>query len=227
VAHYAHDAEGAQSIADQVKARGGRGGAVQSNFEDTHTPERVVHEAVEILGGLDVLVNNAAWDPGALMLTDTDAAIIGRMLAVNVTAPLLCIRAAVEPLARNPNGGCIINIGSIQSTHSLPGHAAYAASKGALDSMTRQLAVELGPQNIRVNSVNPGFVCIERTTRGKAEMELRQCAERVPLQRLGIPEDIAGIISMLCQPAASYLTGQIITVDGGSIRYLPTHIDQI
>ena len=139
-------------------------------------------------------------------------------------APIICVRTAAEALAASPGGGRVINIGSIQSEHSLPGHAVYAASKGALDALTRQLAVELGPRGIRVNSINPGFVRVPRNTMDKDEEELAARAKRVPLRRLGTPEDVAGVVSMLCDPRFGYMTGQILTLDGGSIRLLPTHI---
>lgn len=198
--------------------------SIQGDFSQTETPERVVKACIDAMGGLDILINNAAWDPGSNPLVTTDAAFIQKLLTVNVTAPLLCIRAAADALGANANGGSVINIGSIQSEHSLPGHSAYAASKGALDAMTRQLAVELGPRNIRVNSVNPGFIQIARTTEGKSEAELDKRAQRVPLRRLGLPEDLIGCIDMLCAPQSCYITGQILTIDGGSTRLLPTHI---
>ncbi len=222
--HFASNGKSAETIAEQIRARGGNSFAIGGDFSDSSVPPKVVAEAIRRLGGLDILINNAAWDPGATQLAATDAAFIEKLLAVNVTAPLLCIRAAHEALKASADGGRIVNIGSIQSEHSLAGHSAYAASKGALDALTRQLAVELGADGIRVNSVNPGFIQIARTTNGKTEADLDRRAARVPLRRLGVPADTVGAIEMLCSPQAAYITGQILVVDGGSIRLLPTHV---
>ena len=224
--HYASNGKTANSIAEQLRTNGSNSIAIGGDFSDPTVPPRVVTQAIRVLGGLDILINNAAWDPGANPLAATDAAFIEKLLTVNVTAPLLCIRAAHEALKSSPQGGNVVNIGSIQSEHSLEGHSAYAASKGALDAMTRQLAVELGPDGIRVNAVNPGFIQIARTTSGKTEAELDRRAARVPLRRLGVPADTVGTIEMLCSPQASYITGQILVVDGGSIRLLPTHVSE-
>ncbi|MDA3960117.1 MAG: SDR family oxidoreductase [Planctomycetota bacterium] len=173
-------------------------------------------------GRLDALINNAAWDPGAVAFDDQDPSFTQAIFAVNLAAPLeliRCARAALEA-----SGGCVVNISSIQAQHSVAGHAAYAAAKGGLEALTKALAVDLGPAGIRINAVAPGFVAIDRTISGRDPSELERRAGRIPLRCLAKPEEIAGPVLFLCSSAASHVTGTILPIDGGTRCYLPSHL---
>lgn len=192
---------------------------------DLADPDRLcgmVDEAAERLGGLDALVNSAAWDPGAHPLDTIDRAFVDQMLAVNVAAPLMMSQAAAKWMCEN-GGGSIVNISSVHSRASLAGHSVYAATKGALEAMTRQLSVELGPARVRVNAVVPGFIAVSRTMANKTPEKLRKISDRTPLRRIGQPDDVAGVVTFLCSDAAAFVTGECMTIDGGASYRMPTH----
>jgi NAD(P)-dependent dehydrogenase (short-subunit alcohol dehydrogenase family) len=177
----------------------------------------VARQAVDSLGGVDVLVNNAAA-AARLPTADIDAALIDHLLAVNVRAPLLLI-AALLPSMVERGGGSIINLSSVSALVGTPRRAAYAASKGGLDAMTRSLAIELGPSGIRVNAVAPGVVDTALWAKNKTIPGVVETIERqTPLRRWATPEDIADVIVFLASHAARFVTGETIAVDGGMGR---------
>jgi NAD(P)-dependent dehydrogenase (short-subunit alcohol dehydrogenase family) len=188
-----------------------------ADLTDPDAPAAVARQAVGSLGGVDVLVNNAAA-AARLATVDIDAALIDNLLAVNVRAPLLLI-AALLPSMVERGEGSIINLSSVSGLVGTPRRAAYAASKGALDAMTRSLAVELGPSGIRVNSVAPGVVDTVLWARNKTIPGVVETIEsQTPLRRWATPEDIADVIVFLASDAARFVTGETIAVDGGMAR---------
>ena len=186
---------------------------------DAEAPARVAREALDVLGGIDVLVNNAAV-AARLATVDMDAALIDELLAINVRAPLLLI-AAVVPAMIGRGRGSIINLSSVSGLVGTPRRAAYAASKGALDAATRSLAMELGPSGIRVNSVAPGVVDTALWAKNKAIAGVIETIDgQTPLRRWATPEDIADVIVFLASDAARFVTGETISADGGMARTL-------
>ena len=175
--------------------------------------------ALGALGSVDILVNNAAA-AARLATTDTDAAIIDEMLAVNVRAPLLLI-AALIPAMTERRRGSIINLSSVSGLIGTPRRAAYAASKGAIDAATRSLAMELGPMGSRVNSVAPGVVDTALWAGNKKVDGVIEAVENLtPLRRWAEPDDIADVITFLASDAARFITGDTIAVDGGMAHAL-------
>jgi NAD(P)-dependent dehydrogenase (short-subunit alcohol dehydrogenase family) len=179
----------------------------------------VVAPILEQTGRIDVLVNNAAAAIRA-PLSDLTTAQVDALLAVNVRAALL-LCAAVLPGMVARGAGSIINVSSISGLVGTPNRAAYAASKGAIDAMTRSLAIDYGPSGVRVNAVAPGVIDTALWARNKAVPGvIEQVNAQIPLRRWGTPEDVAEVIAFLASDAARYVTAQTIGVDGGLGRTL-------
>jgi NAD(P)-dependent dehydrogenase (short-subunit alcohol dehydrogenase family) len=184
------------------------------DLSDPEAPTRLADQAWGGLGWVDVLVNNAAVAT-RIPTEQLDAATVDRLYAVNVRAPLLLI-AGLVPRMRERGGGSIVNMSSVSGLVGTPRRAAYAATKGAIDSATRSLAMELGPWGIRVNAVAPGVVDTDMWAKNKAVPGVVEAIEQqTPLRRWGQPEDIAEAVVFLASDAARFITGETLSVDGG------------
>ncbi|HXL81858.1 MAG TPA: glucose 1-dehydrogenase [Pyrinomonadaceae bacterium] len=211
--NYASDREGADRVVEKIKAAGGKSIAVQGSVTSSEAIDRFFSETVEQLGNVDILVNNAGVF-SYLPLQDVNEKEFHRQFDTNVLGLLLTSKRAATQFGEK--GGCIVNIGSVASTLTPPASTIYAATKSAVDAITRVLAKELGPQNIRVNSINPGVI----DTEGARAMETyEQVANEIkaltPLGRTGLPEDIGLIAAFLASDEARWLTGEIILGSGG------------
>ena len=173
-----------------------------------------VHALAAATPSLDVLVNNAGiWRHAPLAeITEEDAA---RVLAVNLLGTLWCTQAFAPQLAASADGA-VVNLSSAAATTRSPGLALYPASKAAVEVLTKQLAVELGPSGVRVNAVAPGMVVTEGTAPSYEGDRRERRARFVPLRRVGEPADIAEVIAYLASDASRYVTGQVVYVDGGT-----------
>lgn len=192
---------------------------VVADLSDPAAPAYVAAEAVTAAGGVDVLVNNAAVAV-RLPITETDASLVDRMLAVNVRAPLLLVAALVPQMAAR-GGGAIVNLSSVSGLVGTPHRAAYAATKGALDAATRSLAMELGPLGIRVNAVAPGVVDTAMWAANKKVPGVVASVEALtPLRRWAAPEDVASVVVFLASDAARFVTGETVAADGGMAHTL-------
>lgn len=181
---------------------------------DSDAIEASVSACVEEFGSIDILVNNAATNPQYGPLIEANLASINKVWKVNLVGPLLYARAAWHQSMRT-RGGSIINIGSVSGIAPVAMSGAYNVGKAALLHLTRQLALELGP-DVRVNTLVPGLV---RTKFGQVQMDLGdEIVERHPLRRLGEPHDLAGAALLLASDAGGWMTGQTIVVDGGALQ---------
>ncbi len=199
---------------------------IVGDLRDPHAPASIAARALAELGAVDVLVNNAAT-AARLDTVDTDAALVDEMLAVNVRAPLLLIGALVPSMVER-GGGSIINLSSVSGVVGTPRRAAYAASKGALDAMTRSLAIELGPKGIRVNAVAPGVVDTALWAKNKAIPGVVEGIEQqTPLRRWADADDIADVIVFLASDAARMVTGETVSADGGMARTLDLYAGSV
>lgn len=164
-------------------------------------------------GRLDILVNNAGvkWDGVVEMIDDNK---IDKMFLVNVIGTIHMVQGALKLLKRNPEGGTIINISSIVGLRGNVGQSIYGATKGAVASLTKSWAKELAPQHIRVNAVAPGSIDTNMFYEMSAD-KIRESIDAIGLKRLGKPEEVANVILFLASDLSSYITGEIIGVDGG------------
>jgi 3-oxoacyl-[acyl-carrier protein] reductase len=214
VVNYASSRAGAERVVAEIQAAGGRAAAIQGDVSRQAEVRALFEETRRVFGAVDILVNNAGVYRFEPLEAVTDAE-FHRQFNTNVLGLILATQEAVRQFG--PGGGSIINIGSVASDKTPPNSAVYSATKGAVDAITRVLANELGPRNIRVNSINPGGIDTEGTvTAGIIGSDFqREMVAATPLGRFGQPGDIARIAVFLASPQSGWLTGEILVASGG------------
>ncbi|MEM8540302.1 MAG: SDR family oxidoreductase [Pseudomonadota bacterium] len=189
---------------------------VQADVMDTATPDKIVQATIDGFGGIDILVNNAGIaDHGAFHEFDDDR--LAAMMDTNFNAPFRIARSAIKPMMENGEG-VILNIGSISAdvANKPQKQVAYNASKAGVHQMTKVMAHEYAGQGIRINALAPGYVVTDMTKGGiENEAWNKVWTENTPMGRFGRPEEMANCALFLCSPASSYVTGAILTADGG------------
>jgi len=212
VVNYNSDKAGADRVVSEIVGRGGKAIAVRASLANEPDIRRLFTEAHHAFGTLDILVNNAGvfdFKP----IEDVTVDHFRWHFDTNVLGLILASQEAAK--AFGDRGGSIVNISSVVTSAAPPNSTVYAATKGAVDVITRVLANELGPRRIRVNAVSPGMVATEGAA-GFVESEFRKEIEAVtPLRRIGMPNDIAPAVAFLASDEASWVTGQCIVIAGG------------
>lgn len=215
--HYRSSAASIDDVATECRALGRRVEIEQADFAaDPGLAAMLVDRAVERLGRIDVLVNNAAVTTKMAPFESFSREVFEETLAVNLTAPFLATQAAARHMIAAGRGGRVINIGSVHARVSAPGAAAYETSKGGILALTATSAISLGPHAITVNCVAPGVIVVERYD--DLDWDEDWYISRTPVGRNGRPEDIAGIVRFLAGDEAGFISGETIYVDGGMTR---------
>jgi len=213
VVNYARGREAAEQVVARIEAAGGRALAAQGDIAAPETPAALFDAVERAFGGADILINNAAtMELGAIAAT-TDTA-FARQIEVNVAGVFRTVREAAQRLR---DGGRIVNFSSSVVGLYQPGYGVYAASKAAVEAITHVVAKELAPRGITVNAVAPGPTETEMFLGGKSETQLRAIAAMNPFGRFGRPPEIAAVVAFLASPEASWISGQILRVNGGVI----------
>lgn len=208
------DTASAEAVAGEIRGLGRRALARQTDVSDAEAAEALINAAVEELGRVDILVNNAGITRDGLLIKMSEED-WDRVLDVNLKGTFHCTKAAVRRMLRQRSGR-IINLTSVMGVTGNAGQANYAASKGGIIAFTKSIAKEVGSRGITCNAIAPGFIQTQMTESLSDEIT-EKVKGQVPLQRLGVPEDIAATAVFLASEAASYITGQVIVVDGGLI----------
>ena len=211
---YRGSQQAAEELEKTVAAAGGGAKAIQADVADPAAARRVVDGVLADWGRVDILVNNAGVIRDGLFVR-MEPENWKTVLDTNLNGTFYFCRAVADQMALKQRSGRIINVSSVAADHVNAGQTNYAASKGAVNSFTRALAVELGSRSVTVNAVAPGFIETDMSEVVRAKGGDFIAKKLVPLRRLGKPEDIAGVVAFLAGPAAAYVTGQVLTVDGG------------
>jgi 3-oxoacyl-[acyl-carrier protein] reductase len=215
--HFNRSEDAAQAVVDAIRKGGGRAVLIQGDLAARGAAKQVVAEAVEKLGGLDVLVNNAGSLIRRVPFAEIDDGLIDAVFDLNVRAVVATCQAAIPHLERQP-GSSIINVGSIAGNDGGgPGSAIYASSKAFVHNLTKHLARDLGGRGIRVNTVSPGVIATPFHAATPPE-RMEAMRKSVALGRIGTAEECVGAFLFLASPSMSgYITGQNIHVNGGQL----------
>ncbi|GGT32984.1 glucose 1-dehydrogenase [Streptomyces atratus] len=212
VFNYATSDDAAEEVVRTVQDNGGKAWAIRLDLADPDAPEQLMEAAEAQLGGLDILVNNAALCLTPSLIADTDPAVFDKVMTVNTRTVFMTIRHAAR---RMRDGGRIVNISTANTVRPGPGISAYAASKGAVEQLTTIAAHELGARGITVNTVSPGATDTDLLRGTNQPQALEAVAGMTPLGRLGEPSDVADVVAFLAGHDGRWITGQNVRATGG------------
>ena len=216
--NFRRDENAANTVVSELVSNGAKAIAIQADISKEDDVIRLFEAVDQELGPITALVNNAGILLPQMRVEDMDASRINQILEVNVTGAFLCCKEAVKRMStrHGGNGGSIVNVSSAASRLGAAGeYVDYAASKGAIDTLTRGLALEVAAEGIRVNCVRPGYIETQMHADGGEPDRVARLAESIPLKRGGTPEEVANAIYWLLSDDASYSTGSFVDLAGG------------
>ena len=212
--NYHASSDAATVVVDSIKKAGGEAFLVGGDVSQEDKAEAVIKNLVEHFGGIHILINNAGINKDQLLIRmkpeDFDS-----VMNVNLRGAFLCTRYAMTHLIRQRSGR-VINMSSVVGLSGNPGQANYAAAKAGLVGLTKAVAREVASRNVTVNALAPGYITTAMVDELSEETQAK-ILERIPMGRFGTPEDVAEAVVFLCSDGASYITGQVLTIDGGMI----------
>lgn len=202
----------AEVLIEETKSSGAKVFAFKSDVSSFEQTQITVNEAIQKLGGVDFLINNAGITRDNLLLRMSEND-FDDVIAANLKSVFNFTKAVLKSMI-SQRYGRIVNISSVAALVGNPGQANYVASKAGVIGFTKSIARELASRNITVNAIAPGFIQTDMTSK-LTDDQKQKLLQTIPLGRMGLPEDVAKVTAFLCSPAADYITGQVITVDGG------------
>jgi 3-oxoacyl-[acyl-carrier protein] reductase len=212
VVNYSKSANEAEGVAERIRRAGGKAAVLKADVGVQSQAKALVEGTVSEFGRLDIVVNNAAaiaFQP----VEQVDGEQLRKQFSVNVEGPIATVQAAARFLPAE--GGRVINITSLVQLYPLPGNTVYAATKGAIDAMTRVWAAEFGPRGVTVNAVGPGVTETDAVRENLPDEMKKVFIGRTPLGRIGMPSDIADVVAFLASEDARWITGQVLLATGG------------
>lgn len=208
------DEQSARQVAEEVRGMGREAIAIKANVAAADDVAEMIHLSLESFSSIDILINNAGITRDGLLVRmkeeDWDA-----VLSVNLKSAFLCCKEVARSMMK-ARAGKIVNIASVVGLMGNAGQANYSASKAGLIGLTKTLAREFAGRSINVNAVAPGFIQTAMTDK-LSDGDREKLAGQIPMQKLGVPDDVANAVVFLCSPLADYITGQVLTVDGGLV----------
>jgi len=227
VLHYSHHKENAEAAVEEIKAMGRRTTSLGADFDDLNQATALAKQAIQFLGSVNCLVNNAGITFNRSFL-EIEPEQFDKLFNVNFRAQFFITQKLVKNMLEH-EGGAICNLSSIHGLQGAPEHSAYAATKGAIIAYTRALGVELAHRGIRVNAIAPGWITVENYYKiipGFTEEQAKKDAyNAVPTARYGVPLDVARLAAFLCGDEAGFIVGQTLVLDGGTTSLMSLMAD--